>query len=376
MKNVRKLLAVLLAGCMVFGLVACSSEGNNSGDEKEPVATKAAEATQKAEPTDKAEPTKNAGDFTIGYSYPTKNNEFWGNSLTYVEQAASEVGFKVTSDDCNNDQAEQIRDVESMISSGIDALVLGPQDASVCAGIVASCKDAGIPIVIIDRWPGDDLKAGEDYECFIGPDDEVAGYNIAMSLINGGAKKIVGIGGFQGTSVAEGRKAGLDKALKENPDVELLQFEYAGENWDDGDKAFRNIYQSHPEVDGVWCYNDSLALATVNVLKEEGKIADVKVGGMDLLNPAVESMQAGELWMSTGGHYLQAAFGAIVAFDSANGVDYDGEDVVRLKLLEVSQDNLDEFKTKFLSGSSPIDWKNASKVMNPDAKYDFTISLK
>ena len=198
-----------------------------------------------------------------------------------MKQAADELGFNVTADDCNNDQSEQIKDVDSMISGGIDALVLGPQDASVCAGISAACKEKGIPLVIIDRWPGDDLKAGEDYVCFIGPDDKEAGYQIAMSLINGGSKKLLGIGGFQGTSVAEGRKEGLDKALEENPDVELLQFEYAGENWDDGDKAFRNLYQSHPEVDGVWCYNDSLALATVNVLKEEGKIDDVKVGGMD-----------------------------------------------------------------------------------------------
>ncbi len=362
----KRILAVLLAGCMVMGLAACSSGGEA---EKEG----SGETGQEENSQEPAE--KSSGELTIGYSYPTANNEFWGNALEYVQQAADTIGFKVTADDCNNDQAEQIQDVDSMISSGIDALVLGPQDASVCAGIAASCKSAGIPLVIIDRWPGDDLKAGDDYVCFIGPDDEVAGYNVAMSLIDAGCTKLVGIGGYQGTSVAEGRKAGLDKALKENSDVELLQFEYAGENWDDGDKAFRNIYQSHPDVDGVWCYNDSLALASVNVLKEENKVSDVKVGGMDLLNPAVESMQAKELWFSTGGHYLQAAFGAVVAYDVANGQEYDGEAKVQLQLLAVSQENLKEFQDKFLSGDAPIDWKNVSKVTNSEAVYDFKISL-
>ncbi len=367
MKNVKKWLAVLLVGCMVFSLAACSSGGDADSSEPAEESSDADEAEEKA--------ASGEGEITIGYSYPTKNNEFWGNALTYVEQAGEALGFKVTSDDCNNDQAEQVQDVDSMISGGIDALVLGPQDASVCAGIAAACKEADIPLVIIDRWPGDDLKVGEDYVCFIGPDDEVAGYNVAMSLIDAGCKKLVGICGYQGTSVAEGRKAGLDKALSENSDVELLQFEYAGENWDDGDQAFRNIYQSHPDVDGVWCYNDSLALATVNVLKEEDKIANVKVGGMDLLNPAIESMQAGELWFSTGGHYFQAAFGAIVAYDVANGIEYDGEEKVQLKLLAVSQENLGEFEDKFLSGDDPIDWTSLSKVTNPDSTYDFTLSL-
>lgn len=373
----QKLTTLLLIGAIVLSLGACGSSsksGNsdNTGSVADENDVKSIEDGENS--TDTAAGLN--GKVIIGYSYPTANNEFWSNALEYVQQAAETIGFEIMADDCNNDQAEQVTDIDSMLSSGIDALVLGPQDASVCAGITAACKEKGVPVVIIDRWPGDDLKAGEDYVCFIGPNDEEAGYQMAMALIDEGCKKLVGIGGYQGTSVAEGRKAGLDRALKENPDVELLQFVYAGENWDDGDEAFRNLYQAHPDLDGVWCYNDSLALASVNVLKEEEKISEVKVGGMDLLNPAVESMQAGELWFSTGGHYLQAAFGAVVAYDVANGVEYDGNQNVQLNLLAVSQENLDRFEAKFISDKAPIDWKSVSKVTNSDATYGFTLSLE
>lgn len=366
----KKLLAILMAGCMVFGLAACSSGGSSSDS-----SGGSDEATEDAG-DDGASSSSGGGDITIGYSYPTANNEFWGNALTYAQQCADELGFTLVADDCNNDQAEQITDVDSMIAKGIDALVMGPQDASVCAGITATCKEKDIPVVIIDRWPGDDLTAGDDYICFIGPNDEEAGYQMAINLIENGCTKLVGIGGYQGTSVAEGRKAGLDKALEENPDVELLQFEYAGENMDDGDEAFRNLYQAHPDLDGVWCYNDSLALAAVNVLKENNKIGDVKVGGMDLLNPAVESMQAGELWFSTGGHYMQAAFGLVVAYDAVNGIEYDGAENIQLDLLAVNQDNLEQFQEKFLGDEAPVVWSDLSKVTNPDATYDFTLSLE
>lgn len=361
----KKLLVLVLAIAMVLSLVACAPTTPSEEPTAAPEATEAP-----VTPTEAPAQT-----IVIGYSFPTANNEFWGNSLTYMQEAATALGIELKADDCNNDQAEQLNDVESMISSGIQGLVLAPQDASVCAGITASCKAKGIPVVIVDRWPGDELKAGDDYIAFIGPNDIEAGYQIAMSLINGGCTKLVGIGGFQNTSVAEGRKAGLDKALAEHPEVELLQYEWAGENWDVGDATFRNMLQANKDLDGVWCYNDSLALAAVNVAKENDLLGKVKVGGMDLLGPAVDSMKAGELWFSTGGHYLQSAFGMVVVYDAINGIEYTGEPRISLNLLNVSQDNLDKFVAKYQSGGEPIDWKNLSKVNNPDAKVTFELTL-
>lgn len=369
-RKMKKLLALLVTLAMITTLAACGgiTSTDTNGN------TNTGEDTSSKEPK---ENNSNEGNetYTIGYSFPTINNEFWGTALSHVQASSEALGFELVYDDCNNDQAEQLNDVESMISSGIDGLVLGPQDASVVAGILDACKKNDVKVVIIDRWPGDDLVAGEDYTAFIGPNDEEAGYQIAMSLINAGSKKIIGIGGYQNTSVAEGRRAGLVKALEENPDVELLQYEWAGENWDDGDEYFRNMYQANPDLDGVWCYNDSLALASVNVCKELGIIDKVKVGGMDLLSPAVESMQANELWFSTGGHYMQAAFGAVIVFDELNGNKYTGDPVVSLDLLNVSQDNLGKFVEKYIDNEEPVVWKDLSKTYNPDAELIFELSL-
>ncbi len=383
----RKILAVMLAGSMAVCMTACgggsSSEaaGSSAAGKTEETSSKPAETSESAVSSSAeasgsmvgSQPAGNDGEkFLIGYSYPGSDNEFWGvNTVECINQAAEACGFSVLIDDCNYDQAEQISDVDSMISAGIDALVLGPQDASVCAGITAACKNANIPVVIIDRWPGDDLKAGDDYICFIGPDDEQAGYDIAMSLINAGCTKLVGVGGVQGTSVGENRKMGLDKALEEHPEVELLQFEYAGDTWDDGDKAFRNLYQANKDIDGVWCFNDSMALATVNVLKEENKLADVKVGGMDLLTPSLTSMQDKELWFSTGGHYMQAGFAAVVAFDVLNGIAYDGPERIQMSLYCVDQTGVADFQKK-----DTYDWANASKTLNSGAEYNFTLGAE
>ena len=67
----KKVIAILLTGCMIFGLAACGTDKKAEGE------------TKKEETTDTAEKTESKEKITIGYSYPTANNEFWGNALTY-----------------------------------------------------------------------------------------------------------------------------------------------------------------------------------------------------------------------------------------------------------------------------------------------------
>jgi ABC-type sugar transport system substrate-binding protein len=375
------LLVIMMVGVLFVGCEQSVTEDTSAADSAgdtsaadDTADTAAADDTADTTPAEDTEEVEDVVPIKIGFSFPTKNNEFWSKSLDFVEYAALELGIEVLAQDCDNKQEKQISDVENMIADGIQGLVLAPQDASVCPGITQMCKDKGIPVMIADRWPGDDLVAGEDYLGFIGPNDVSAGYAIAMALINAGCKNLVGIGGFPGTSVAEGRKEGLEKAVAENPDVTLLQYEAAGENMDQGDEAFRNMLQSFPELDGVWCYNDSHALATVNILKEKGILDQVKVGGMDLLGPAVDSIEAGELYFSTGGHWMQTGFALIMVYDAINGVE-PTERLVKLDLLAVSLDNLDAFKAKYGEGQNAIDIKSISRTFNPDAKTYFELSL-
>lgn len=362
----KKIMVVILALSMVIGFVACAPSGEPGQTVGPGASTPAAEDPGKTDASEEK--------FLIGYSYPTRNNEFWTNCYNVVTEASTALGVEMMIDDANNDQAEQLSDVEAMLAAGIDALILAPQDASVCPGILSACKEKGIPAVVIDRWPGDDLNAGDDYISFIGPNDEVAGYGIAMNLIEGGCKKIVGIGGFQNTSVAEGRYKGLVKAMEEHSDVELLQYEWAGEDMEVGDEYMRNLLSAYPDLDGVWCYNDSLALASVNVLKENNR-TDAKVAGMDLLGPAIESMENGELWSSTGGHYYMPGFALCILYDVLNDIEYDGPDKVLLDLLNVHRDNLDDFKSKYQGDDVAIDWIANTKHNNPDASYTFVLSL-
>lgn len=384
----KKLVALLLALTMVACLFAgCSKKEEAKTEEpaEDAAATEektddaaAEETTEPAEEEEKKDEEEKPADVvtgTIGFSFPTSNNEFWQIARNYFETACTQLGCEFYSDDCNNDTAEQLTDVETMISKGIDALVLGPQDASVVASVCATCKDAGIPVVIIDRLPGDDVKAGEDYVTFIGPDDSTCGYDQAIALIDSGCTKLVALCGFKGTSVAEGRYEGLKKALEEHPEVELLGEEWCGENMDDGDEAIRNLYSAYPDLDGVWCYNDSLGLAATNVMKEFNSIDKVHVGGMDGLSDAAESIKNGEMYFTCGGHYMMGAMGAVVLFDTMNGVEYNEDTVTRLSLLGINPETADQYIANYIDSNEAIDWTAKSKALNGGEAYDFATML-
>lgn len=356
----KKFIALSLALVLALGLCACGSSTIAASPAASPAASAAPTATAKPIVTG-----------LIGFSFPTSNNEFWQYCINYFEEACKQLGCEGYYDDCNNDTAEQLTDVEAMISKGIKALILAPQDSSVCAGICGICSKAGIPVVIIDRTPSNDVTVGKDYITFIGPDDETCGYNQAVALIKAGATKLVAIVGYKGTSVAEGRYAGLQKALKEYPNVKLLGEEWPGENQDEGDQAFRNLYSAYSDLNGVWCYNDSHGLAVANVKQEYGIQDKVVSGGMDGLSPAVDAIKAGTMSLTSGGHYMMPAMAAVILFDAMNGIKYDGAAATKLTLMVITKDTADDYLKNYINSTETIDWASRSKALDANAVYDF-----
>ena len=75
---------------------------------------------------------------------------------------------KVEIVDCYDQSDDQIRQIDSLVASGIDLLVVAPNDYKI-APALKRAKDKGIPIVLFDR-----MVESNDYTAFIG------GSNVAI----------------------------------------------------------------------------------------------------------------------------------------------------------------------------------------------------
>jgi len=320
----------------------------------------------------------NADSVSVGVSYPTSNSPFWQAYMAFVEDGADQLGIVLNSVAANGSEQQQVADVQNLISQGVDGLLITPTSTAVAPKLLQLANDAGIPVVITDRFPGyDPGTVGEpEYVGFIGPNDEVAGENIAQALIDGGSDKIIALGGVPGSSVTEGRKAGLENAIANGGT--MVQYQAGdGESEENGLAAFESLLQANPtgDANAVWCYNDNLCLGAIKAAQNAGRASEFKFGGMDLTPDAISSIEGGSYYVSFGGHWLQGGFGLVMLYDKINGIDPKAS-LVKLDLLGVNADNVTAFKDQFIDNPPTYDFKELSQVTNPDATGSFEIKLK
>lgn len=87
----------------------------------------------------------------IGLSLPTQREERWVRDKEKMEQVANELGAELIVKVADADMEEQITQVESLFTQGIDVLILAPHDASAAATLVEKANKEGVPVISYDR---------------------------------------------------------------------------------------------------------------------------------------------------------------------------------------------------------------------------------
>jgi len=166
--------------------------------------------------------------------------------------------------------------------------------------------------------------------------------------------KIIAIQGMLANNAAIGRFEGLQKALKENPGVTLLQWE--GAEWDTT-KAYnvtKALLAAYPNVDGVWSANDNMAMGAIQALKEAGLAGKVLVTGTDGVPEAFDAIKAGYMCSTQfQDSRYQAQFGLTMCLQARDGTI----DVAKLPHkyrswmipgVNVNRENVDQFVKEYI----------------------------
>lgn len=316
----------------------------------------------------------------IGVSIPTLDNPFWVNAVNFATHAAESLDIDMQVVGADNREEKQLNDVQSMISAGIQALVVVPQSTAGAPGLIKLANRAGVVVAVVDRYPGFEPNlADAPYIAFIGPNDVSAGRDIANYLISRGATRMVALGGVPGSSVADGREQGVREATDAADGVDLVQYVGAGESEDDGYQNMQNLLAAHPSgtIDSVWCYNDALCLGAYRAVLQAERQNEIMLGGMDLVPQVLELIESGtNMVFSTGGHWLQLGFGVMMAYDKLHGHD-PIDTMIKLDLLGVYSDNFTKFKEQFIDNPPPYDVKEYTLTHNSAAtRQTFPLATK
>ena len=138
----KKILAMILALVMVLSLAAC-------GGSSEPAAeAPAAEAPAAEAPAAEAPAAEGK---VVGVAMPTQSSERWINDGANMKSQLEALGYKVELQYAEDDVQMQVSQIENMIASGVDCLVIASIYSVALTGVEAQAKEAGIPIIAYDR---------------------------------------------------------------------------------------------------------------------------------------------------------------------------------------------------------------------------------
>jgi D-xylose transport system substrate-binding protein len=203
----------------------------------------------------------------------------------------------------NGDDTRQVADVESLITSGMDVIVVVPHDGKAMAKGVEVAKRANIPVIAYDR-----LIVDSDLELYMTFDNERVGELQAKYILDALKDapkpiKLVRIYGSKTDNNAALFKAGQDAALKDaiaSGAVEVIHEDWADDWKPENAKRIMNaaITKHGSKIDAVLASNDGTAGGAIQALKEEGITGKVVVTGQDAELVAVQRIVSGEQSMT------------------------------------------------------------------------------
>jgi ABC-type sugar transport system substrate-binding protein len=248
MKN-RLILNAALAALALLFLAACG-QGNGTG----PGAAKT---------------------ITFGLSYDSLESAWLVVNHKSVIEEAKKRRAEVISVMAEGDAAKQNVQIENLLARQVNAIICFPKDSSAIVKSIKNCKEAGVPIVMINRpVPGQILPDVQ----IVANNKEMARNVLAafagMARATGATYKTVLLIGNLSDENAALRKAGHQQALAENSDVLKLVAEVPTEwNQDTALKGLQNALQAHPDANLIVTPSDYLWPPIRAVLEQGGRWA-------------------------------------------------------------------------------------------------------
>lgn len=212
-----------------------------------------------------------------------------------AEAEARGVELKLV--DAQGRMEKQLEALRGFVAQQVDAVILAPQKEQGFEPVLKELKEAGIPVVLVDRGVQADPSL---YATLIASDFVAEGRMAARFLVGAtsGEVRIVELEGTTGSAPAIDRKKGFHEELAAHGRLRVVRSQPAQFSLAEGKKQMEAILRSEAEpFQAVYAHNDDMALGAIEALKAAGRAPgrDVLVVSIDATRPAFEAMARGEL---------------------------------------------------------------------------------
>lgn len=281
-----KRFVVPLCAAFALGVAACGSDDDGGGGDSTVKQEKGTPA--------QSEPV------TIAFSAPGADHGWMAAITDNARKQADELeGVTLELAEGVTDSAAQADQIETLIASKPDALVVLPNEGDALTPVALKAMAAGIPVVNVDR---EFAEAGA-YRTLITGDNYGIGYQAGSYFAeqldcSGNVAEIQGIAGI---SVTEDRSQGFKDALQRlcKGGIEIVASQPADFLPDKGLSVMENILQAQKDLDAVYTHDDDMAEGVVAAIENAGREDEMFLTGAGGSKAAMERIKAGGLYRAT-----------------------------------------------------------------------------
>ncbi|MBQ3442739.1 MAG: D-ribose ABC transporter substrate-binding protein [Selenomonadaceae bacterium] len=333
----KKICALIASACLMGALFTGCGGGDKPAD-------KPADGGDKKEAaTTDSKPLTGGGSKIVYIITPSHSNPFFKTEADAASAKAKELGYEVKAVSHDDDATKQSELFDNAISDKAAAIICDNAGADATVAAVRKAREANIPTFLIDR--------------------EINASGVAISQIvannyqgaKGVAEAFVEAMGEQGTYAellgkesdtnAGVRSGAFHEVIDQYPDMKMVAQQTA--NWEqtEANSKTETILQSNPDIKGIVCGNDTMAVGAAAAVKNaglEGKIAIIGVDGSD---EAAAAIKSGAM---TGTALQQAALIAEMAVEQADMYLKEGktgkDEKQLVDCIIITKDNVDKVK--------------------------------
>jgi ABC-type sugar transport system substrate-binding protein len=267
-------IAVAVAAVVVSATAACDTSGSSGGS-----ASASADGKQ-------------LSDVTIGFAQRQLDAPYYSAMVKQAQAIAKEKGFKLLVQNANGDPVTQINQINTMVSQGVDLLVVdavSPQaEKSQLAQVAKQTPlmfiDTGIEGVGFTSVQSDNVKIGTESGKLLASRIG-SGKSVNVAILNGGPTDEI---------VGPDRQKGILDGLKEGGVTANVVASSSGVYAKDkAVPATEDMLSAHPDINVVIGLNDAMALGALDVLRQQGRNDVLVAASADGQKEALEEIKTG-----------------------------------------------------------------------------------
>ncbi|MEM6159531.1 D-ribose ABC transporter substrate-binding protein [Erwinia sp. P6884] len=220
------------------------------------------------------------------------DNPYYASEAKGANTRAQALGYKTSVLSHGEDVKKQSELIDAAIGKKVQGIILDNADSTASVAAIQKAKDAGIPVVLINREiPVDDVALAQ-----ITHNNFQAGSDVANVFVEkmGEEGKYAELTCNLADNNCVTRSKSFHQVIDQYPDMQSVAKQDAKGTLIDGKRIMDSILQAHPDVKGVICGNGPVALGAIAALKAAGR-DDVIVVGIDGSNEERDAVKAGSL---------------------------------------------------------------------------------